>query len=113
MAGTELRAVARRHDSSPWANLRLLVHRAGDKALVTVFERTWHQHRNARDRMLARAVIQLPPGSEASRDPLLALAAALAPLLGSPPSERSEGPAAPQGPTGVVCEGQLRLDLPL
>jgi hypothetical protein len=92
-------------------DISVMLIRSGATTSAWVLYVTW-DGATRRDRLLARWVFPTPPDSEAARDPLAALRVALehpdAPYRTAPP----KASAPPQGAMGVVCPGQLRLDLP-
>lgn len=99
-------------DPSSYVQVRLTVHRYGDdRVSYAVVVRTVGGGQR-RDQMRARGVAPSPPDSAAATDPVAALRAALDELDRQRLPRRSAPSGAPQGPTGVVCDGQLRLDLP-
>jgi hypothetical protein len=99
-------------DPSNYVQVRLTVHRYGERGIAyAVVVRTVGGGLR-RDQMRARGVAPSPPDSAASTDPVEALRAALDHLLSTRAGRRIATSGAPQGPTGVVCPGQLRLDLP-
>lgn len=99
-------------DPSNYVQVRLTVHRYGDEGIsYAVVVRTVGGGQR-RDQMRARGVALPPPESAALTDPVRALQAAVDALTATRGPGAARASAAPQGPTGVVCPGQLRLDLP-
>jgi hypothetical protein len=105
-------SAARKLDPSSYVQIRLTINRAGEGQLSWGLVVRTVGGGQRRDQLRARGVADSPPQGLASSDPVEALLAIARQIDERRGPRRAAASGAPQGPTGVACPGQLRLDLP-